>query len=162
MADLSSTKTLHLPEPDPTQLKAAHQAADDAGAQIAAFPPPEEWQREFPGQYWERPDGKWGVDYRNPGQSVIDSERASKKVQALIRGWQEVCAETSSRRDALIDKATVKDRTGQVMHIPVLNALRGREKGVVQMVMQRRPTSIYRDGAWWKRDGVRWVKEDRK
>jgi hypothetical protein len=144
-----------LPAPNPGQLKAAHQVAADIGTQFDAFPSAEECEAAFPDLYRESPDGKWSVDYRNPGLTAAENERNSRRVQDMLRPYQAVCAATTGARDAQVETVTVRGRDGVVMTLPARAERTLARKGQVTAVRHYgRATRYMQDkaGRWWKRE----------
>lgn len=119
-----------------------------------AFPPAEEWQKEFPDCYTETPDGQYDVAYRNPGNTAFENERNSARAQALISDWRTRCAETSDRRNAEVPTVRVRDASGVVMDVPARLEQKLAAKGqVVPVKFYGRGTRYWTDshGRRWKR-----------
>lgn len=148
---------MDLPSPSPESLRAAHQAADDAAAVGAAFPPADVWKKEFPNEYSETPDGKFNVAYRNQHNTVEQNERNSRKVQALLSEWQFRTRETSERRDSSVETVRVRGMDGVTMHLPATQEKKLAERGGV------RPVRFWGRGTtyWTDKDGQRWKKKHR-
>lgn len=99
------------------------------------------------------PDGTYTVN--------VDLTKGNNrhKLIEMRREYAAAQMERSATLTARTQTVALRAPTGEVRHIPAHVELQAAKSGFRPVVNWGKPTSIYRDGVWYRREGAGWVPE---
>lgn len=105
------------------------------------------------------PKGKWEFRFSRP-QDELQSDRLAAKVFEATEPARRAEIERGEELNRRVESEALVRPDGSTVTVPALVAeRRAKKSGLRPRINWGRPTSVFRDGAWWHRVQGQWVKD---